>query len=122
MRAWRRDSARLPSARQTTHASPQRQKAEMTPMVAAPSERRRMEPSMTQRSAMGEVERGAVAGDLGHPESRIARIAVDDAVPALQPAESSRTLQLPVHRLQRRGRPRRSEHDDPDPQGKDLTG
>src|SRR6266581_628752 len=44
-------------------------------------------PEHDPRPAVGEVERRAVSGDLGHPEARILRVVVDDAVPALEPFE-----------------------------------
>src|SRR2546428_5600861 len=51
--------------------------------------------------AAGEVERRAVSGDLGHPQARIRRIAVDDAVPALEATKLAGPLELAMQRLER---------------------
>src|SRR5215468_6268791 len=58
-------------------------------------------PEQGPRLAMGKVEGGAEAGDLGHPQSWIPRIVVDDAVPSLETAQLSGPAKLAVQRLER---------------------
>src|SRR5262247_3433607 len=117
----RRDSARSPPKRQTTGADTSA--AEGRDDAHGGGAQRQDEDGSQHdpRPTMREVERGAVAGDLGHPESRIARVVVDDAVPSFPTAERSGAPEPAMHRLERPGCAHRGEHDDADSRRYDLA-